>query len=72
VLIAFAHSKVQLHFLAIFAKSFAFFDLRISTISKFFSTLPIVEMSHNFSTSHPLTRPSGKISTNLSPATHFE
>ena len=70
MLIAFAHSKVQLQFFATFAKSLAFFELSISTISLFCSTFPIVEISHNFSTSQPLTIPSGKISTNLEPATH--
>ena len=35
-------------------------------------TDPMLETSHNFSTSHPRTIPSGRTSTNLPPALHGE
>ena len=58
---------------ATFWKSFAFLEFTTSTISKLvLFTEPISEISHNFSTSQPLTIPSGKISTNLPPALHGE
>ena len=56
-----------------FLKIFCFFECTTSTISKsVLLTEPISETSHNFSTSQPLTIPSGKISTNLPPALHGE